>query len=65
MLRLAAAADDRPFLRRDELLDDWRRRWAALRAWFADDIIGDTAGGSASRPGRRACAPLPGPPSRP
>jgi uncharacterized protein (TIGR02677 family) len=37
MLRLAVAADERPFLGRDELLDDWRRRWAALRAWFADD----------------------------
>jgi uncharacterized protein (TIGR02677 family) len=36
MLRLAAEADERPFLGRDELLDDWRRRWAALRAWFAD-----------------------------
>jgi uncharacterized protein (TIGR02677 family) len=37
MLRLAAEADERPFLGRDELFDDWRRRWAALRAWFADD----------------------------
>ena len=37
MLRLAAQADERPFLGRDELLDDWRRRWAALRAWFAVD----------------------------
>src|ERR1700733_14445597 len=35
MLRLAVAADERPFLDRDELLDDWRRRWAVLRAWFA------------------------------
>ena len=35
MLRLAAEADERPFLSHDELLDDWRRRWAALRAWFA------------------------------
>jgi uncharacterized protein (TIGR02677 family) len=43
MLRLAAHADERPFLGRDELLDDWRRRWAALRAWFADD------GGAESR----------------
>jgi uncharacterized protein (TIGR02677 family) len=41
MLRLAAEADERPFLSRDELLDDWRRRWAALRAWFADDTTGD------------------------
>ena len=39
MLRLAAQADERPFLARDELLDDWRRRWAALRAWFADDSV--------------------------
>src|SRR6516165_253371 len=37
MLRLAAQADERPFLGRDELLDEWGRRWAALRAWFADD----------------------------
>src|ERR1700733_3487710 len=43
MLRLAAQADERPFLARDELLDDWRRRWAALRAWFAADA-GGTAG---------------------
>jgi uncharacterized protein (TIGR02677 family) len=39
MLRLAAEADERPFLDRDELLDDWRRRWAALRAWFTDDTV--------------------------
>jgi len=44
MLRLAAQADERPFLSPDELLDDWRRRWAALRAWFADDsAIDDSA----------------------
>ena len=50
MLRLAVQADERPFLGRDELLDDWRRRWAALRAWFADGTAdgppsarGDTA----------------------
>jgi uncharacterized protein (TIGR02677 family) len=47
MLRLAAGADERPFLDRDELLDDWRRRWAALRAWFADDrATGDRATGN-------------------
>src|SRR5207247_7488269 len=39
MLRLAAQADERPFLGREEVLDDWRRRWAALRAWFADDTV--------------------------
>ncbi len=37
LLSLAAEADERPFLGRDELLDDWRRRWAALREWFAAD----------------------------
>ena len=41
MLRLAAEADERPFLGRDELLDDWRRRWTALRAWFADHTTED------------------------
>jgi uncharacterized protein (TIGR02677 family) len=35
MLALAARADDRPFLSDDDKRDDWRRRWAALRAWFA------------------------------
>jgi uncharacterized protein (TIGR02677 family) len=52
MLRLAVQADERPFLGRDELLDDWRRRWAALRAWFADDTAhgaaDDTAVGTAA-----------------
>src|SRR5580704_10056736 len=47
MLRLAAQADERPFLGRDELLDDWRRRWAALRAWFADDTAGPATAGTA------------------
>ena len=37
MLGLAARADDRPFLSDEDKYDDWRRRWAALRAWFADD----------------------------
>jgi uncharacterized protein (TIGR02677 family) len=36
MLGLAAAADDRPFLSGEDKHDDWRRRWAALGAWFAD-----------------------------
>ena len=45
MLRLAAEADERPFLARDELLDDWRRRWAALRTWFADDTTESGAEG--------------------
>ena len=42
MLRLAAEADERPFLRHDELLDDWRRRWTALRAWFAASDAGES-----------------------
>jgi uncharacterized protein (TIGR02677 family) len=44
MLRLAAEADERPFLGRGELLDDWRRRWAVLRAWFAADAEPGGAG---------------------
>ncbi|HEX6522410.1 MAG TPA: TIGR02677 family protein [Streptosporangiaceae bacterium] len=35
MFRLAAEADERPFLSSGDRYDDWRRRWAALRAWFA------------------------------
>src|ERR1017187_6085949 len=42
MLRHAAEADERPFVGDDELLEDWRRRWAALRAWFAPDGFGET-----------------------
>jgi len=42
MLRYAAEADERPFMGRDELLEDWRRRWAALRAWFASDGLDET-----------------------
>src|SRR5580692_3683898 len=37
MLALVVRADDRPFLSDEDSRDDWRRRWAALRAWFADD----------------------------
>jgi uncharacterized protein (TIGR02677 family) len=35
MLALAARADGRPFLSDAGKRDDWRRRWAALRDWFA------------------------------
>ncbi len=42
MLRRAAEADERPFLGYDELLEDWRRRWTALRAWFAPDGFGES-----------------------
>jgi uncharacterized protein (TIGR02677 family) len=41
MLELAADADERPFMTKAELLDDWRRRWTALRAWFAVSPAGD------------------------
>ena len=46
LLGLAAAADDRPFLSAADKRDDWRRRWAALRAWFADDPHREHAGES-------------------
>jgi uncharacterized protein (TIGR02677 family) len=47
MLALAARADDRPFLSDADKRDDWRRRWAALRAWFAGDAVpGSTGAGS-------------------
>jgi len=42
MLRYAAEADERPFMSDGELLEDWRRRWAALRAWFAPDRLGES-----------------------
>jgi uncharacterized protein (TIGR02677 family) len=35
MLALAARADDRPLVSAAGKRDDWHRRWAALRAWFA------------------------------
>ncbi len=41
MLELAAGADERPFMTAAELLDDWRRRWTALRAWFAASAAND------------------------
>jgi uncharacterized protein (TIGR02677 family) len=44
MLALAARADDRPFLSDADKRDDWRRRWAALRAWFADGAVAGNAG---------------------
>ena len=53
MLRLAARADERPFLGRGELLDDWRRRWAALRAWFADDRATDDGAAESMAEGLR------------
>jgi uncharacterized protein (TIGR02677 family) len=44
MLALAARADDRPFLSDADKRDDWRRRWAALRAWFADGAVAGNTG---------------------
>ncbi|HEV2240167.1 MAG TPA: TIGR02677 family protein [Streptosporangiaceae bacterium] len=45
LLRHAAAADERPLMGHDELVEDWRRRWAALRAWFAPDELGESRAG--------------------
>jgi len=53
MLGLAAAADERPFLSDGDKHDDWRRRWAALRAWFADDA-GDASGAGGAAAESRA-----------
>ncbi|MGL4307012.1 MAG: TIGR02677 family protein [Mycobacteriaceae bacterium] len=35
LVNLAAAADERLFLEREELLSDWRGRWIGLSNWFA------------------------------
>jgi uncharacterized protein (TIGR02677 family) len=35
LLDRAALADERPLLGHDRIREDWQRRWAALRAWFA------------------------------
>ncbi len=40
LLNRAAEADERPLMRHDALLEDWRRRWGALHAWFAPDESG-------------------------
>ena len=37
LLNRAAEADERPLMQDDDVLDDWRRRWAAVRAWFSAD----------------------------
>ncbi len=46
MLALAASADDRPLVSAADKRDDWHRRWAALRAWFAGDQPGGPGPGS-------------------
>ena len=43
LLSRAADADERLFMDRSERLEDWHRRWRALRAWFA------TEGGTPTR----------------
>jgi uncharacterized protein (TIGR02677 family) len=35
LVALAAEADERLFQTTDERLEDWRSRWAGMRAWFA------------------------------
>jgi uncharacterized protein (TIGR02677 family) len=45
LLRRAAEADERPFMSHPERLDEWRRRWAALREWFAAGGTGDSRAG--------------------
>ena len=40
LLNRAAEADERPLMRYEDVLDDWRRRWAAVRAWFTADGAG-------------------------
>ncbi len=57
MLELAAGADDRPFLADADRRDDWRRRWAALRTWFAGGADSPDKAGSADAPG--AASPRP------
>jgi uncharacterized protein (TIGR02677 family) len=54
MLTLAARADDRPFLSDDDKYDDWRRRWAALRSWFADDAAAESRAAGLSAATRAA-----------
>jgi uncharacterized protein (TIGR02677 family) len=48
---LAAEADERPFRTPVERLDDWRSRWAGMRAWFAPPAW-PAAGPVAGRGGR-------------
>jgi uncharacterized protein (TIGR02677 family) len=43
LLARAAEADERPFMPYAERLDEWERRWAALREWFAAE--GDSRAG--------------------
>ncbi|HEY5988387.1 MAG TPA: TIGR02677 family protein [Streptosporangiaceae bacterium] len=49
LLNRAAEADERPLMQYDDVINDWRRRWAAVRAWFSAD-------GEASRAAELAAA---------
>ncbi len=40
LLNRVADADERPLMRGNEVLEDWRRRWLAVRAWFVADADG-------------------------
>ena len=60
MLALAARADDRPFLSDEDKHDDWRRRWAALRAWFADDASVESRAAGLSTATRAAVSAVKG-----
>jgi uncharacterized protein (TIGR02677 family) len=35
LLDRVAGADERPLMSRDEIRQDWNRRWVAIRGWFA------------------------------
>jgi uncharacterized protein (TIGR02677 family) len=57
LLNRAADADERPLMRREDVLEDWRRRWLAVRAWFiaapgqesrASELAGATRAGVSS-----------------
>lgn len=45
LLARAVEADERPFMTNAERLDEWGRRWTALREWFAADAAGDSRAG--------------------
>jgi uncharacterized protein (TIGR02677 family) len=45
LLARAVEADERPFMNNAERLDEWGRRWTALREWFAADAAGDSRAG--------------------
>ncbi len=49
LLDRAAGADDRPLMGPGEVLADWRRRWAGVRAWF----VAGTQAASRGSTGRR------------